>query len=426
MKSTLAYDSRWLRLDNAAKIYPVVATENNSGVFRVAAILNELIEPTILSQAVEESRDRFPSFFVKLHQGFFWFYYEPNLKPVLIRNESPYICDEMNAHKNNGYLFKFLYYENRISLEVFHSLSDGTGAFAFLKAVVFRYLELMGKKVINNGSILSLNDRPTREELEDSYNALYTKKKPLKFPNPSAYRIKGKKFEAKGGIGLIGVHIPTDALKLLAKKYHATISEFLVALLCYSIVQTCDNNQLSKHPLRISVPVNMRRFLYSHSLRNFSLFFNTILDTRGIELSFETILSMIQDQFKHELTVERLQDRLNENVQFEKYFLVKILPLVLKKLIFKIGYNIIGNRPSTISLTNFGEIQLPDSMKEEVRGFEFNLASGKKPGVAVNTYNNTTNIIFNRCFKSTELERVFVKFLVEQGLKIHIDSNHWQ
>jgi NRPS condensation-like uncharacterized protein len=426
MISTLAYDSRWLRLDNAAKIYPVVATEKNSGVFRVAAVLNELIDQTILFQAVEDSRDRFPSFFVKLHQGFFWFYYEPNLKPVIIRNESPYICDEMNAHKNNGYLFKFLCYENRISLEVFHSLSDGTGAFAFLKAVVFRYLELKGKRIINDGSILSLDDRPTKEELEDSYNALYTKKKRLRFPNPTAYRIKGKKFKASGGIGLIGVHLQTDALKLLAKRYDATISEFLVGVLCYSIIQTGNQKQLSKHPLRISVPVNMRRFLYSNSLRNFSLFFNTILDTRGIELSFETILSMIQDQFKHELTVDRLQDRLNENVQFEKNFMVKILPLVLKKMIFKIGYNIIGNRPSTISLTNFGDIKLPELMKEEVQRFEFNLASGKKPGVAVNTYNNRTNIIFNRCFKSTELERVFVKFLVDQGLKIQIDSNHWQ
>lgn len=425
MKSVLPIDSRWLKLDNAAKIYPVVATEKNSGVFRVAILLREEINPKLLAQAIEDCRDRFPSFFVKLHQGFFWFYYEPNLKPVLIHKESPYICDDMIESKNNGYLFKFLYFKNRISLEVFHSISDGSGALALLKTVVFHYLELKGFQIINDGSIISLEERANRDELEDSYNELFTKTKIAKNPNPMAYRIKGTPFKNRGGIGLIGIKINTLELSVVAKKYQATISEFLVAALSYAVIQTGNQSELKKHPLRISVPVNMRKYLYSHSLRNFSLYFNTTIDTHGVMFGFETILRMVKDQFSHELTTERLQNRLNENVSFEKNFFVKILPLVIKKLIFKIGYAIIGHGPSTISLTNLGIIHLPKDMVKHVEGFEFNIASGKKPGVAVNTFQNQTVMMFNRCFESTETEHAFVRFLVSHGMKIAITSNDW-
>jgi len=426
MKSTMSIDSRWLKLDNAAKIYPVVATEKNSGVFRVAAVLSEEINPSILYHAVEDCRDRFPSFFVKLHQGFFWFYYEPNLRSVIIHKESPYICDDMNAHKNNGYLFKVLYFKKRISLEVFHSLSDGTGAFALLKTVIFRYLELSNHRLVNDGSIIALDERAKREELEDSCNELYTLDKIRKSPNQIAYRMKGKPFIANGGIGLIGVKLNTIELKKIANKYHATLSEFLVSVLSYAIIQTANQKALQKRPLRISVPVNMRKYLYSKSIRNFSLFFNTTVDTHGVMLGFETVLSIIKDQFQHELTKEQLQNRLNENVSFEKNFIVKILPLFLKKLIFKIGYAIIGHRPSTISLTNFGVIQLPKDMTPFVEEFEFNIASGKKPGVAVNTYQNQTIMMFNRCFKSTDMEHAFVRFLVNEGLKVTVSSNDWE
>lgn len=425
MKSTLSIDSRWLRLDNAAKIYPVVATEKNSGVFRVAVKLKEIVDPKILSQAVEDTRDRFPSFFVKIHQGFFWYYYEPNFKPVIIKSESPYICADMST-KNNGYLFKFQYFNRRISLEVFHSLSDGTGAFSFLKTVLYRYLELKNHQIINDGSIISLDERPSKDEIEDSYNELYTKQKIKKYPNPVAYRIKGKSFKDHGGIGLIGVQVNTSELYSLAKKNQASVSEYLVALLSYSIIQTGNQKDLQKRPLRISVPVNMRNVLYSKSLRNFSLFFNTTLDTHGVMLGFDTILSIIKDQFRHERTLERLQSRLNENVGFEKNFIVRILPLFIKKLIFKIGYAIIGHRPTTTSLTNFGIISLPKDMIEYVEEFEFNIASGKKPGVAVTTYQNQTNIMFNRCIKSTDTEHAFVKFLVNEGLKITVTSNDWE
>jgi len=426
MKSSITYDSRWLRLDNAAKIYPVVATEKNSGVFRVAATLNQTIDPELLERSVIDCRDRFPSFYVKLRQGIFWFYYEPNEKNPIIRQEPPYLCEKMQAHKNNDYLFKFFYFQNRISLEVFHSLSDGTGAIALLKTVILRYLTLQGHQLINDGSVIACDERPKREEIEDSYNALYTKKLHSKFSNEIAYRIEGEKFRAPGGIGLVSASVETEALKRLAKANGASMTEFLVTLLNYAVIRSGDPKKLSKRPVRISVPVNMRRFLYSRSLRNFSLFFNTTIRAKGNLIEFSDLLPVIKAQFKKELVLERLQDRLNSNVAFEKNVLIKIVPLFLKKLFFKIGYAIIGHRPTTISLTNFGEVVLPETMRPFIDSFDFNLASGKKPGSAVISYGQKTKIIFNRPFKGTELERTFITYLSDQGLDVAVESNNWR
>ena len=426
MKDSWSYDAKWLRLDNAAKIYPVVATVKNSGVFRIAARLQAVIDPVRLQQAVWDCTVRFPAFYVKLREGIFWFYYEPNTQPAIIRKESPYICEAINQHRNNNYLFTFFYYENRISLEVFHSLFDGTGAFALLKAVIYRYLELMGHKLENDGSILSITDRPTWQESEDSYNALFTDKAREKLNNRRAYRITGERFKNPLGLGIITATLETEALKRLCKTNNATVSEYLVSLLNYSVIHTGNKKAMMKHPIRISVPVNMRKFLYSQSIRNFSLYFNTCIKYQGEDWDFETVLKNVQSQFKTELTLERLQQRLNQNVRFEKNVIIKIMPLILKKILFKIGYAFIGHLPTTMSVTNFGEIKLPESMGAYVESFEFNLASGKKPGLAVNSYNGKTRLIFNRCFVSTEIERTFLSFLSEKGLKVIIETNNWR
>ena len=51
----------WMRLDNAAKLYPAVRTKNWSNVFRLSATLTELIDPAFLQSALESTIKRFPS-----------------------------------------------------------------------------------------------------------------------------------------------------------------------------------------------------------------------------------------------------------------------------------------------------------------------------------------------------------------------------
>ena len=65
---------RWMRLDNAAKIYPAARRNNWSNVFRLSFTLKEEVDPEVLQQALEVTVKRFPSIAARLRRGLFWYY----------------------------------------------------------------------------------------------------------------------------------------------------------------------------------------------------------------------------------------------------------------------------------------------------------------------------------------------------------------
>jgi len=424
MARELAKEAKWYRLDNAAKIYPVVASAKNSGIYRMGVIMKEKVDPVKLQEAVLECRHRFPSFFVRLRRGLFWYYFEANDKDPEVAKESPFICQSINIYTNNHFLFTFFYYENRISLEAFHSLADGSGAMEFLKAVLFQYLGKMGHPQENDGTIFRLDEEPSPEELEDSYNYHYKQGKQPKNPFVASYRVQGKRF-VRRGIGLTVGRVETVELQALAAKHNVAFTEFIVGLFLYAIITSGDPKQLAKRPITITVPVNMRKYFHSRSVRNFSLFFRVRYQMGEEFPTLSDLLTVIKNQFQEERSVEKLQLLLNMNVMFERSIFVKLLPLFIKKFVFKVGYAILGDLPFTSSVSNFGLITLPDTMSREIDSFEFNIASGKKPGMAVTSFNNITAIAINRCIAETAIEETFFSYLGKNGVNVNIRSNYW-
>ena len=134
---------RWLRLDNAGKIFPYVSKKNFANVFRVSFYLKETVKPDVLQNAVDDLKYRFPTFFVKMRTGIFWYYYEVNERKFEVKKETAFLCSYKSKNKNNGYLLEILYYQNRISIELFHAITDASGALELAKAIVYRYLELL-------------------------------------------------------------------------------------------------------------------------------------------------------------------------------------------------------------------------------------------------------------------------------------------
>ena len=61
----------WLKLDNAALIFPAVRRRDWTNTFRVSATLREKIQPDLLQKAVDMLMPRFPSVYVCLHRGVF-------------------------------------------------------------------------------------------------------------------------------------------------------------------------------------------------------------------------------------------------------------------------------------------------------------------------------------------------------------------
>lgn len=149
-------ETRWEKLDNTANLFPVIANETMTNVYRIAVILSENIEPECLQEALEQVLPWFNTMNVRMRTGMFWYYFETNVKgkPV-VREEEDFPCRYIEQHRNKSYLFRVTYYKNRINLEVFHALADGMGqiakavgaflAFAFLIVFLplFQPLELV-------------------------------------------------------------------------------------------------------------------------------------------------------------------------------------------------------------------------------------------------------------------------------------------
>ena len=139
----------WRKLDNSAKIFPLQESNKYSTVFRYSAVLKETIDKEVLEKAVEKALIRYSAFKVRLRKGFFWYYLEDNPKKVKVRKETYYPCKKINQKENNGYLFSVTYFEKKINIEIFHSLTDGNGGLIFFREIVYNYLDMQHKELQN-------------------------------------------------------------------------------------------------------------------------------------------------------------------------------------------------------------------------------------------------------------------------------------
>ena len=215
----------WLKLDNAATIYPSTLSRTYASMFRLTITLTEDIDNDILSQALKNIMNRFPTFNFTLKQGFFWCYFDRIYSTPKIKKDVKNPMLAMNFYKKNRYMFKVRTYKNRIAIEYFHALTDGTGAMTFMLSLTCEYLRLRYKiKPEYNDLVLNPKSKPTKEEIEDAFLKVYKSTGSLVHEN-KAFHLKGTK-EEDNILNVITGITNLKELKKLSKKYKATITEF--------------------------------------------------------------------------------------------------------------------------------------------------------------------------------------------------------
>src|SRR5699024_7790567 len=142
---------------------------SNSSVYRVAVIMKKCVNAQVLQEALDQVMKRFPTLAVKPRKGIFWDFLEQNDKHLFVQAEKRYPCYPINPKDNNDYLVRVLYYQHRISVEIFHSLTDGYGAIEFLKSLIYQYLILQGEELTDVHGVLSPNVAPNKYEIEDGF-----------------------------------------------------------------------------------------------------------------------------------------------------------------------------------------------------------------------------------------------------------------
>ena len=295
---------RWVRLDNAAKIYPAARRKNWSNVFRQSVTLFENVDTNILKSALDITVKRFPSIAARLRKGAFWYYLQQVEQAPDIREEYSYPLTYMSKEETRNCAFRVIVFGSRIAVEFFHSLTDGTGALIFLKNLVAEYLEQKYNIEIplENG-ILDRTAPPSEEELEDCFpkNAgpvAYSRK------DTDAWHMYGEP-QRDGFLNLTCFKIPVKEALALAHKYDSTLTVFISAVMMKALA----NLQNEKNPnirrqkrIKLLIPVNLRQLFESRTLRNFAMYVVPEMDTRLGEYSLEEICSLIKHKMGAEIT----------------------------------------------------------------------------------------------------------------------------
>ncbi len=408
-------DDVWLKLDNAALIYPSAQNSNWNSVFRVSAYLKEEVDSQLLQKALILTVKRFPHINVTLKRGFFWYYFQQLKKYPVALVEDEYPCSKFEIG-NKNHLFRVVYFKNRISFETFHSLMDGSGARAILTCLVGAYLSLKVKDFDVSTTYYNYLDKTNEEEIEDSFIRYADLKK-------TSARASTKTVQASGAIdkrrfNIISGEISIENLKAVTKQYGATITEFILAIYFKAMFK---HIKTKGRPLVISVPCNLRNMFESQTLRNFSSWINIQMKE---DLSLQNMINNIKEQMR-EVTPQNMMKNINANVKAQKNWFIRILPLFLKNIALKISYNIFGEKKYTTVVSNLGKLNLPQNYTENIERFDFVLGPAKfnKIDCAVIGFNDKLTINFSSCLKERGIERDFFRLLAKENINVNIYSN---
>ena len=418
----------WYRLDNAALIYPSVQSDRTTTMFRLSMTLKDRIDPQVLQRALESVILRFPFYRVRLKRGFFWYYLEHNPKWPRIEKDVRYPMGRLHPSLGSHFLFRVRYWQSRIAVEFCHVLTDGAGGMTFLKALVYEYLKGMGKDPGDPEDIPVITQSPTSEEAEDAYHRFYKSTLPLPDKGRKAFHPPGRLALPPGAILITTGILPLEEVLAKAKSYNATLTAFLVAVYMDALQEYQDSQvakNTKKRPVALQVPINMRGIYPSRTLRNFSLFVIPEMDPRLGQYSFEEILQIVRQTMLTQTNEKAISRYLSRNVGGQRNYLVRVIPLALKKFLMPFLYTRMGEDLCSGTLSNLGLVKLPQGMAREVERVDFMLGTNplNKTGCAVCGFGDRLMVNFGRITTHAEIERLFFTRLIKMGIPVQIETN---
>ena len=403
--------SNWRKLDNAALAFPLVTGENDTRVFRFYCQLKEEVDSDILQQALDRTMEKYPLFQAVLRKGLFWFYLEHSHIRALVKPETEPPCSRLYIPDKKSLLFQVSYYKERINFEVFHALTDGTGAMHFLQELVQNYLILAHPK--ENFPEIRREKKTGRGNIEeDSFSQYYSSDIPKnREKKKAAVKLKGEKL-VHSDMHISEVVLSVKEVHQKARSYGVSITVLLTAVMLCSIREEIPKNQ-QKRPVTLMIPVNLRNYFPSQSMTNFFGWIEvgyTFSDTT----TFEEVLADVKRQFEQELEKDKIATHMNDYVRIEKNIFVRAVPLEIKKYFLMIGANL-GSRSITAVYSNIGIIRLPEEYREYIRHFGI-FASTNSLQMCSCSYGDEMVLGFTSKIPDDSIQRNFRRMLSEEEI----------
>lgn len=426
MKGKEVQQNEWYKMDLSAVVYPTLQRRDFSSVYRLSVVLKEKVDPKVLQEAVDIAMKRFPTYKVAIRRGVFWRYLEPNNRPgPFVMKDIKNPCMPMPFKSNNRYPIRFYYHEKRIAFEAHHSLGDGTGGMYVLHTVLAVYLGLLGKPVKPGGFVLDVNEKPDKEELEDAYIRYANAKVCPPRIGEKAYRVCGTK-EPFYTLNIIDGIISVQEIKRVAASYHVTVTEYLNAVLLYALLQKQEKDAPYRYrPVKIAMPVNLRQFFPSKTLRNFITMVYPAIDPRLGDYSFEEIVVQVHNFMRYYINEKFMRGDITTNYATRANPIIRIAPLFVKDIVVRQFYRMVQDKNSSAGLTNMGVMKLNEDMEPYIERFDIYMGQpfSSRTNCAIISFQDTLTINFASSIKEADVEQFFFRKLVQDGIHVKIESN---
>lgn len=408
---------RWRKLDNAAQAFPAATGKKDTRVFRFYCMLKEDVQEELLQKALELTLEKYPLFLSVLRKGLFWFYMEPRNIPALVHPERRPPCSRIYVPDQKKLLFEVTYHKNRINFEVFHGLTDGTGAMNFLKELVRDYLTLShpGENFpeTDSGEELTQNDYE-----EDSFSQYYTGRKKKTPKSKPAFQLKGERLDQEE-MEITEMLLSAGSVHRKAKEYGVSVTAFLAAVFLYAIYEEVPKSRLKK-PVSLMIPVNLRNFFPSESMTNFWSWIETA-HYLGENAKLGDVIRKMKAVFGKEALREEISCRMNDLVRLEKNPFLRAVPLEIKNL-FLLAGTTLGGRSVTAVYSNIGRIQMPPEYDKYIERFGF-FASTDKLQLCSCSYGDALVLGFTSKILNSNISRNFLSILKNEGIACHVEGN---
>lgn len=407
-KATTSY-----AVDNSSLLYLSLIRKDHTNCYRFAITLSESVCPEILQLAVDRIYRRFPTIIAGFVPGFFHYLQVPAKMPPRVL-EDPGTLITMSREEIARCAYRIYYQDKVISIEAFHALTDGYGAIASFTTLVAEYLRLKyGIRIPVEKTLLDVNESPAMHETVDSYLE-QADEKPMLVPNRQSYQLPGA-LPTSDGIRSSRYCIPTGMLLGAAHRNGVSMTALISSIMADSImdIQYRHLGSGKAKPVRIMVPVDLRRMFPSRTLRNFILYALPTMEPQDSRRPSREQMQDFAQQLQAQIEKARMASIMAYHVKAQRNWLFRHIPLVLKCAFMRIVYQFFGEVNSSVTVTNLGNLQLPEQMHPFVKDIEVILTPRRRSpyNCGVISYAGKVNINVSRFSREPELETVFFQKL---------------
>ena len=463
----------WYELDAFAKTYSSIISEGRTTCFRLSALFSENIDLEILKNVVISLEKKYPFYNSELKKGIFWNYLQQKKAHFMIEEEKTYPCTDIQ--KDNP--LRIIYFNNKLSIEIAHFLTDGKGAALFFQDLIEEYLEkkyfleniekdkkdnLIDKtekkkeveiekinKIINFGKKINKNEKDfenkkfeknffekTRELLgndsglknsqKNEYVDLYEKymrKVSKETTIKSAFHLPMKILE-KGQYHITTGEIDVESLKVESKKYGTTIGKYLLSVYFKILL---DRYSQAKNPIVIGVPVDLRKIFEETTYRNFFINITPSMDASLGAYSLSEIITYLDNYFALKITKKEFYKSIYKAMNPIQNIIIKSVPYLIKRMFFPFIFDYYGERGYTTGFSNLGIFKVDKKYEKYLKGFRFLPPPSKRCKIKMGVVSdfNKVYVNFGNLTANYDIERDFFVYLRKRGIKSKIITNYF-